>query len=56
MDVVTGAFGYTGRFIAGRLLDAGHEVRTLTGHPDRRDLFAGEWTSLATPLMIRRPW
>lgn len=42
MDVVTGAFGYTGRFITRRLLDAGHEVRTLTGHPGRRDCFGGE--------------
>jgi uncharacterized protein YbjT (DUF2867 family) len=42
MDVVTGAFGYTGRFITRRLLDAGHEVRTLTGHPGRRDCFDGE--------------
>lgn len=41
MDVVTGAFGYTGRFITRRLLDAGHEVRTLTGHPGRRDPFDG---------------
>ena len=42
MDVVTGAFGYTGRFIASRLLDAGHDVRTLTGHPGRRDPFGGK--------------
>jgi NADH dehydrogenase len=42
VDVVTGAFGYTGRFIARRLLDAGHEVRTLTGHPGRGDPFAGK--------------
>ena len=32
-DVVTGAFGYTGRYIAQRLLDAGRTVRTLTGRP-----------------------
>jgi uncharacterized protein YbjT (DUF2867 family) len=42
MDVVTGAFGYTGRFIARRLLDAGHEVRTLTAHPSRPDPFDGK--------------
>lgn len=42
MDVVTGAFGYTGRFITRRLLDAGHEVRTLTGHPSRPDPFDGK--------------
>jgi nucleoside-diphosphate-sugar epimerase len=28
--VVTGAFGYSGQYIARRLLEAGHEVRTLT--------------------------
>jgi nucleoside-diphosphate-sugar epimerase len=35
VDVVTGAFSYSGAAIAGRLLAAGHRVRTLTGHPDR---------------------
>ncbi|HEX2192379.1 MAG TPA: NAD(P)H-binding protein [Acidimicrobiales bacterium] len=39
IDVVTGAFGYTGRFITERLLAAGHGVRTLTGHPDRPNPF-----------------
>jgi uncharacterized protein YbjT (DUF2867 family) len=42
MDVVTGAFGYTGRFITRRLLEAGREVRTLTGHPGRPDPFDGK--------------
>src|SRR5437588_6318848 len=32
-DVVTGAFSYTGSFIARRLLAAGHQVRTLTNNP-----------------------
>jgi uncharacterized protein YbjT (DUF2867 family) len=41
MDAVTGAFGYTGRFITRRLLDSGGAVRTLTGHPDRPDPFGG---------------
>src|SRR5690348_14212804 len=35
LHVVTGAFGFTGRHVARRLLDAGISVRTLTGHPDR---------------------
>lgn len=35
LDVVTGAFSYSGAAIARRLLDAGRRVRTLTGHPDR---------------------
>jgi len=34
-DVVTGAFSYSGAAIARRLLLAGREVRTLTGHPER---------------------
>jgi uncharacterized protein YbjT (DUF2867 family) len=35
LDVVTGAFSYSGRAIAAALLDAGRQVRTITGHPDR---------------------
>ena len=38
-DVVTGAFGYSGWYIARRLLRMGRRVRTLTGHPERRDRF-----------------
>jgi uncharacterized protein YbjT (DUF2867 family) len=41
MDVVTGAYGYSGRYLTARLLDAGHEVRTLTGNPSRPDPFGG---------------
>lgn len=40
-DVVTGAFGFTGKYIAKRLLEAGRPVRTITGHPNRPDPFAG---------------
>jgi NADH dehydrogenase len=32
-DVVTGAFGYTGRYLTERLLTEGRQVRTLTAHP-----------------------
>ena len=32
---VTGAFGYSGQYIAARLLDAGSNVITLTNSPDR---------------------
>lgn len=39
MDVVTGAFGYTGRFITQRLLQSAGVVRTLTDHPDRPNPF-----------------
>ena len=38
---VTGAFGYSGKCIAKRLLDLGHEVITLTNSPDRANPFAG---------------
>jgi uncharacterized protein YbjT (DUF2867 family) len=39
VDVVTGAFGYTGRYITGRLLESGRSVKTLTGHPNRPNPF-----------------
>ena len=32
-NVVTGAFSYTGRYVAKRLLSMGEKVRTLTNHP-----------------------
>lgn len=35
LDLVTGAFSYSGSHIAQRLLDQGHDVRTLTFHRDR---------------------
>jgi uncharacterized protein YbjT (DUF2867 family) len=36
IDVVTGAFSYSGSEIARLLLAEGRAVRTLTGHPERR--------------------
>jgi uncharacterized protein YbjT (DUF2867 family) len=42
LSVVTGAFGYTGRYIARRLLAGGERVRTITGHPDRPDPLGGQ--------------
>ncbi len=41
IHVVTGAFGFSGKYIAGRLLDAGYEVRTLTNSPNRANPFEG---------------
>ena len=38
LDVVTGAFSYSGRSIARASMDRGRRVRTLTGHPDRAPL------------------
>lgn len=37
--VVTGAFGYTGKYITRLLLEAGHDVRTLTSHAHRTSPF-----------------
>ena len=40
VDCVTGAFGFTGRFIAHRLLERGIAVRTLTNHPGAKSPLA----------------
>ena len=40
--VVTGAFGYSGRWIAKELLNCGHRVRTLTNAIGRDDPFNGQ--------------
>jgi nucleoside-diphosphate-sugar epimerase len=39
VDVVTGAFSFTGRYIAARLLELGREVGTLTRHSQRESPF-----------------
>ncbi|MHC4993494.1 MAG: SDR family oxidoreductase [Planctomycetota bacterium] len=39
LHAVTGAFGYSGKYIAKRLLDRGHEVITLTNSIDRYNPF-----------------
>ncbi len=41
LHVVTGAFGYTGKYIASRLLQEGHRVRTLTNSMHRANPFGG---------------
>ena len=46
LSAVTGAFGYTGKYIAQRLLSMGKTVKTLTGHPNRPNPF-GERVSVA---------
>lgn len=42
LHVVTGAFGYSGRYIAQRLLDKGMRVATLTNSPDRPSPLRGK--------------
>jgi NADH dehydrogenase len=39
LHVVTGAFGYSGKYIAAKLLEAGHRVRTLTNSLNRTNPF-----------------
>jgi NADH dehydrogenase len=36
---ITGAFSYTGKYVARLLLNRGYRVRTLTGHPGRENPF-----------------
>src|SRR6202011_509060 len=40
VDIVTGAFSYSGRFVAAQLLERGRGVRTLTNHPKPDDPLA----------------
>ena len=51
--VVTGAFGYTGRYLTRRLLAKGLTVKTLTGHPDRPNPFGGQ--VVAMPFNFDKP-
>jgi NADH dehydrogenase len=39
LHVITGAFGYSGKYIARRLLSDGHRLRTLTNSTDRENPF-----------------
>ena len=53
LNVVTGAFGYTGKYIARRLLANGIRVKTLTGHPERTNPFGGQ--VVAVPFNFNDP-
>ena len=50
---VTGAFGYSGRYLAGRLLEEGREVITLTNSPSRINPFGDRIR--AYPLAFNEP-
>lgn len=50
---VTGAFGYSGRYIAQHCLAAGHQVITLTNSTSRHDPFGGRVP--AHPLAFHQP-
>jgi len=53
LHVVTGAFGYSGKYITQRLLAAGHTVRTLTNSRGRENPFGGRVE--AFPLTFDNP-
>ena len=53
LHAVTGAFGYSGKYIARRLLDAGQRVITLTNSIDRANPFGGQIP--AYPFSFDRP-
>ncbi len=53
VHMVTGAFGYTGRYITRRLLARGIKVKTLTGHPDRPNPFGDQVTAM--PFNFDKP-
>ena len=42
LHTVTGASGYTGRYITKLLLNNGHRVQSITGHPDRPNPFGDQ--------------
>lgn len=52
-SVVTGAFGYTGKYITRRLLAMGEKVLTITGHPNRPNPFDDRVT--AAPFNFNKP-
>jgi len=39
MELVTGSFGYIGKYITQKLLEMGYEVKTITTHPDKPNPF-----------------
>ncbi len=53
LNVVTGAFSHTGKYIAQRLLSMGEGVRTLTGRPDRENPFVRQVK--ASPFNFDKP-
>jgi len=42
MDLVTGSFGYIGRYITQKLISSGKQVKTITTHPDKPNPFGSD--------------
>jgi len=55
LNAVTGAFGYTGKYITRRLLALGERVITLTGRPGRPNPFGAQAQVRAFPFNFDRP-
>lgn len=53
LNIITGAFGYSGKYITSRLLARGIAVRTLTGHPRHHNPFGDKVEVL--PFNFDRP-
>jgi|TARA_B100002003_G_C14121815_1_gene539610 NADH dehydrogenase len=53
LNVVTGAFSYTGKYITQQLPTIGKRVRTLTEHPNRENPFGHQVS--ASPLNFDNP-
>ena len=56
MDVVTGAFGYTGKYITRRLLDMGIEVKTFTDIRTGQTLLEEQSGRSLSTSTTRRNW
>ncbi len=54
IDCVTGAFGYTGKYISARLLDRGRHVRTLTAHPQASSRIEAHPFAFDEPAALER--
>lgn len=53
LHMVTGGFGYSGKYIAYRLLAKGHRVQTLTNSTERENPFNGQ--VIAHPFHFDQP-
>ena len=53
LHTVTGATGYTGRYITQLLLQQGHRVQSITGHPQRENPFGDQM--MLHPFNFDRP-
>lgn len=53
LNIVTGAFGYIGKYITQRLLKMGERIKTLTGYPNRPNPLGDQ--VVAAPFNFDKP-